>query len=106
MWRHILAETVIGVQEWLAQSNPLNRTLMVIVVFILASVGFYFLGILGAFLGILLAVGMIDEIFGGKTAKKHARRQVFCSQCGIKQEWIENKLCEICKSPLHLAEKL
>ena len=96
----MLAESAIGVKEWLTKSNRLNRTLTVIVILALASVGFYFLGIPGAFLGVLLAVGMIDEIFGRRRTKEHKRQQVFCPQCGAKQDWAEDKLCEICRSPL------
>jgi hypothetical protein len=100
MWRHMLAESATGIKEWLTKSNRLNKTLAVIIILILASIGFYFLGIPGAFLGVLIAVGMIDEFFGKKSTKEHKIRQVFCSQCGAKQDWAEDKLCEICRSPL------
>ena len=101
MQRKMLAKTVIGVQEWLAKRSGFNKVVTIIVIVVLASIGFYFLGILGAVFGILLAVGMIDELLEKKNPNEHKKRYVFCSQCGAKQKWAEDKSCEICGSLLH-----
>ena len=96
----MLIESVIGVKEWLAKINRLNKALAIVIILALATIGFYFLGLPGIFLGVLVAVGMIDEFFGKKLAKEQKIRQVFCSQCGTMQDWAEDKLCEVCRSPL------
>ena len=71
--------------------------LTAMIALVCASVGAYFLGFIGDIIGIILGGFLMEEIVRNMPGKPV---QVFCSQCGLRQDWDENKLCEHCKSPL------
>ena len=104
MRSHILAEAIEGTRSWLADTKrrmPLwFRTLTIAMVLVCAFTGYYFLGFLGTVVGILVAVGMMDEMGDWLFPKATVRRKVYCPQCGLEQEWAEAKQCERCWSPL------
>ncbi len=61
-----------------------------------AIIGAYILGVIGDFLGAFVGGVLMEEI----VRNLPARQQIFCTQCGLKQYWKDNKLCEVCGAPL------
>jgi hypothetical protein len=64
-------------------------------------IGLYFLPILGELIGFVLGGIVMEEIVRNMPGKQK-RRQVYCSQCGLKQDWAENRTCRNCQASLHL----
>lgn len=72
-----------------------------ILAFVGAFCGAYFFGFVGDLIGIVLMGVLMEEFVRNIPAKPVARKHVFCSQCGLNQDWDENKLCEVCGAALH-----
>ncbi len=90
-----------GIVARLAKSkgyDPVSfGALTAFVAFAGASIGAYFLGFIGDLMGIVIGGFIMEEVIRNMP-EKHV--QVYCSQCGLKQDWEENKRCEHCHSPL------
>ena len=64
----------------------------------LGLLGMMLFGFLGGLFGAILGAIVIEETVRAK--KPIAKYLIFCSQCGYKQHWVENKNCENCGEPL------
>jgi uncharacterized membrane protein YraQ (UPF0718 family) len=60
----------------------------------LGLLGMMLFGFIGGLGGSIIGGIIIEEIVRAK--KPLAKNLVFCSQCGFKQQWVENKNCENC----------
>ena len=100
----ILIGVATGIVARLAKSKGYNPILFgtgtVVLTLVCAFVGAYFLGIIGDLLGVFVGGVAVEEVVRNMPAKRTQKHQVFCPQCGLKQEWEENKLCEQCRSAL------
>lgn len=100
----ILIAVATGIVSRLAKKKGLNPVLSgmgtVVVTLVCGFIGTYFLGVAGDFLGLFVGGVIVEEVVRNMPAKPNVKKQVFCPQCGLKQDWDEGKLCEQCKSPL------
>ena len=100
----ILIGISTGIVSRLAKSKGhdpvLFGVLTIVVAIIFVFIGSYFLGLIGDFLGVIVGGVIMEEFVRNRPGKPIAKKQVFCSQCGLQQNWEENKLCERCKSQL------
>jgi NADH:ubiquinone oxidoreductase subunit 6 (subunit J) len=61
-------------------------TLTAIAAFLCALVGAYFLGFVGDLIGIVIGGVIMEEIIKNMREKPIVKKQVFCPQCGLKQD--------------------
>jgi threonine dehydrogenase-like Zn-dependent dehydrogenase len=101
----VLIVFATGIVSRLAKSKGYNPVVFgagtVGLAFLCGFAGAYFFGAAGDILGIFVGGVIMEEITRNMSAKPKPKKQVFCSSCGWKQDWEENKLCEKCRSLLH-----
>ena len=105
MLEFVIIAIAAGIVSRLAKDKGRNPLLLgfltVLMTVAFGIIGGFILPVLGELIGFVVGGIIMEEIVRNMPGEQR-RIQVFCSQCDLKQAWVENGMCRDCKIPLHL----